>query len=126
MNTSDSPSGVPQALTPEDRTWGMLAHFAALAFLILPPIGGIIGPLVVWLAKREHSAFTAEAGKEALNFNITVVLGYAVCAIFAAIFIGFLLALALWLYWLVMTLVAGIKASEGVHYRYPIALRIVK
>jgi uncharacterized Tic20 family protein len=80
----------------------------------------------VWLAKREHSAFAAEAAKEAMNFNIAVLLGYLVCALLVFIFIGFLLAAVLFFFWLVMTVVAGIKASEGVHYRYPISLRIVK
>jgi uncharacterized Tic20 family protein len=53
----------------------MIAHFSALAAFIIPPIGGVIGPLIVWLAKRESSAFASEAAKEALNFNIAVLLG---------------------------------------------------
>jgi uncharacterized Tic20 family protein len=130
MNSSDSPSSVPhdvpQALSADDRTWAMIAHFSALAFFILPPIGGVVGPLVVWLLKREQSAFVSEAAKEAINFNVTVLIGYAVCALLVFVFIGFLLAAALFAFWLVMTIVAGIKASEGVHYRYPLALRILK
>jgi hypothetical protein len=104
----------------------MIAHFSALAAFIAPPIGGVLGPLIVWLAKREHSAFASEAAKEAMNFNIAVLLGYLVCALLVFVFIGFLLAAALFFFWLVMTVVAGIKASEGVHYRYPVSLRIVK
>jgi uncharacterized Tic20 family protein len=104
----------------------MIAHFSALAAFILPPIGGVLGPLIVWLAKRETSAFASEAAKEALNFNIAVLLGYLVCALLVFVFIGFLLAAALFVFWLVLTVVAGIRASEGLHYRYPISLRIVK
>jgi uncharacterized Tic20 family protein len=104
----------------------MIAHFAALAALIVPPIGGVLGPLVVWLVKRETSAFAAEAAKEALNFNIAVLLGYLVCALLIFVFIGFLLAFALFVFWLVLTVLAGIKAGEGVQYRYPVSLRIVK
>lgn len=130
MNTSDSPAGAPQSsgfsISADDRTWAMIAHFSALAAFIAPPIGGVLGPLIVWLAKREHSAFASEAAKEAMNFNIAVLLGYLVCALLVFVFIGFLLAAALFFFWLVMTVVAGIKASEGVHYRYPVSLRIVK
>lgn len=122
MNT---PPGTP-SISSDDRTWAMIAHFSALAAFILPPIGGVLGPLIVWLAKRETSAFASEAAKEALNFNIAVLLGYLVCALLVFVFIGFLLAAALFVFWLVLTVVAGIRASEGLHYRYPISLRIVK
>jgi uncharacterized Tic20 family protein len=126
----DSPAGAPRdggpSASADERTWAMIAHFSALAAFIAPPIGGVLGPLVVWLAKREHSAFASEAAKEAMNFNIAVLLGYLVCALLIFVFIGFLLGAALFVFWLVMTVVAGIKASEGVHYRYPVSLRLVK
>jgi uncharacterized Tic20 family protein len=117
---------VDPSLSADERQWAMIAHFAALAAFIVPPIGGVLGPLVVWLVKREQSAFVAEAGKEAINFNIIVLLGAFVCAMLVIVFIGILLGVALFGFWLVMTVVAGIKASEGVHYRYPVSLRILK
>lgn len=126
MNASQPPSSAPNALTQDDRTWGMIAHFSALAMLLLWFVGGILGPLVVWVIKKDQSAFAAEAAKEALNFNITVALGFAVCGFLVVVFIGFLLGAALFIFWLVMTIIAGIKASEGVQYRYPISLRLVK
>ncbi len=130
VNTSDSPASAPQGIEPsvsaDERTWAMIAHFSALATFIAPPIGGVLGPLVVWLAKREQSAFVAEAAKEAMNFNIAVLVGYLVCALLVFVFVGILLGAALFVFWLVMTVVAGIRASEGVHYRYPVSLRIVR
>lgn len=114
------------APTQDERTWGMLAHLSAFAGLLLPPIGIVIGPLVVWLVKRDESAFVADQGKEALNFNISVLIAGAVCGLLVWILIGILLAVALFVFWLAMTLIAGIKASEGVRYRYPFALRLVK
>jgi uncharacterized Tic20 family protein len=121
-NPTPTASGVP---TADERTWGMLAHLTAFAFFICP-FGNIIGPLVVWLIKRDQSAFVADQGKEALNFNISVVLAGVVCGILVWIFIGILLGVALFFYWLAMTIVAGIKASEGIRYRYPFTLRLVK
>ena len=125
--TDPSPNPAPAATpTENERTWGMLAHLAALAGLVLPLFGNVLGPLAVWLAKRDSSAFVATHAKEALNFNITVVIAAVVCGFLALIFIGFLLGTALFIAWLVMTLIAGIKASEGAPYHYPVSLRLVK
>jgi uncharacterized Tic20 family protein len=103
----------------------MLAHLTAFAGFIVP-LGFIIGPLVVWLIKRDQSAFVADQGKEALNFNISVLLGIAVCGALVWILIGILLGVALFVFWMAVTIIAGIKASEGIRYRYPYALRLVK
>jgi len=104
----------------------MLAHLSALAGLVVPLIGIVLGPLVVWLAKRDESVFVAAHAKEALNFNISVLLGAIVCMLLMLVFIGVLLGTALFIAWLVMTLVAAIKASEGHPYQYPFSLRLVK
>jgi uncharacterized protein len=109
----------------DDRLWGMLAHLSALLGFAIPFLGNVLGPLVIWLAKRETSAFVADQGREALNFNITVLIGGLVCAVLALIFVGLLLGAALLVYWLVLTIVAGIRANEGTLYRYPFALRLV-
>jgi uncharacterized Tic20 family protein len=114
------------ALTPEERTWGMLAHLSAFAGLVLPFLGNAIGPLLVWLVRREHSEFVDSEAKEALNFNISVLLGWVLCGALTLVFVGFLLGLVLFVYWIVATIVAGIKSGEGVAYRYPFCLRIIK
>ena len=122
-NSTATPGTAP---TENERTWGMLAHLSALAGLVVPLIGIALGPLVVWLAKREESTFVAAHAKEALNFNISVLLAAIVCMLLMLVFIGILLGTALFIAWLVMTLVAAIKASEGHAYRYPFSLRLVK
>jgi uncharacterized Tic20 family protein len=126
MSDPNLPPVTPAPPTENERTWGMLAHLSALVGLVLPLIGNILGPLLVWLTKREQSAFIATHAKEALNFNIMVTLAGVVCGFLALIFIGFLLGTALFIAWLVMTLVAAIRASEGVPYHYPLSLRLVK
>ena len=122
-NSPATPGTVP---TENERTWGMLAHLSALAGLVMPLIGIVLGPLVVWLARRDESEFVAAHAKEALNFNISVLLGALACKLLMLVFIGFLLGTALFVAWLVMMLVAAIKASEGQTYRYPFSLRLVK
>jgi uncharacterized protein len=121
VNTPNT-TGVP---TQDERTWGMLAHLAAFLFFICP-LGNVIGPLIVWLVKRDQLAFVDDQGKEALNFNISVALAAIVCGVLVFVLIGILLGVALFIFWLSMTIVAGIKAGEGVRYRYPFALRLVK
>jgi uncharacterized Tic20 family protein len=126
MNIADPASGADPALpTQDERFWGMFAHLAALAGCILP-FGNILGPLLVFLLKREQSAFVAAHAKEALNFNITVAIGAAVCLLLLQISIGILMAAVLAIFWLVMTIIAALKANEGLPYRYPFTVRLIK
>jgi uncharacterized Tic20 family protein len=111
--------------TPDERTWGMIAHLSAFVGLLVP-FGNIIAPLVIWLARRDGSEFVEIEAKEALNFNISVALAAVVCALLTLAAVGILLGLALFVTWLAMTIIAAIKASEGIGYRYPISLRLVK
>lgn len=119
-----SPAGVSP--TQEERTWAMIAHLSAFAVFVFPAGGNIIAPLIIWLTRRDTSAFVDAEAKEALNFNITVFLGWIVCGLLMFVLVGLPLGLVLFLGWLVMTIVAAVKATEGVGYRYPISLRLVK
>jgi uncharacterized Tic20 family protein len=114
------------APTENERTWGMLAHLAAFAGLVAPLIGNIVVPLLIWHSWRERSAFVGEQALESLNFNISVSIAAVICCIAVFVFVGILLGLALAGAWIVLTLIAAIRASEGVSYRYPFSLRLVK
>jgi hypothetical protein len=123
MNEPNPVAGVP---TQDERTWGMLSHIAAFGLFLVPALGCVLGPLIVWLIKRDQSQFVNDQGKEALNFNISFLLAGVVCGALVFVLIGILLGVALFFYWLAMTIVAGIKASEGIRYRYPFTLRLIK
>ena len=125
MSDPNSTAASGAAPTENERTWGMLAHLSALAGLVIPLIGNVLGPLVVTIARSDQSAFVAAHAKEALNFNISVTLAALLCTLLMLVFVGFLLGSALFIAWLVMTLIAAIKASEGAAYRYPFSLRLV-
>jgi len=125
MSDPNSTAASGAAPTENERTWGMLAHLSALAGLVIPLIGNVLGPLLVSIARADQSAFVAAHAKEALNFNISVSLAALVCTLLMLVFVGFLLGSALFIAWLVMTLIAAIKASEGAAYRYPFSLRLV-
>ena len=125
MSDPNSIAASGAAPTENERTWGMLAHLSALVGLLLPLIGNVLGPLVVSIARSDQSTFVAAHAKEALNFNISVTLAALLCTLLMLVFVGFLLGSALFIAWLVMTLIAAIKASEGAAYRYPFSLRLV-
>ncbi len=124
MSASEASDPGRSHVPADERTWGMIAHLAALAGIFFP-LGNILGPLIVWLARRGESRFVAEQAKEALNFNITVAFGALACFVLTWLFIGILLFAGLVLCWLGMTIVAAAKASEGIRYHYPLALRLV-
>lgn len=125
MNES-KPTVSPASPTQDERTWAMIAHLSAFAVFVFPLGGNIIAPLIVWLARRDTSAFVDAEAKEALNFNIAVSLGWIVSALLTFILVGIPLAVILFLGWLVMIIIAAIRASEGIGYRYPVSLRLVR
>jgi len=104
----------------------MLAHLSAFVGLVIPFFGGLLAPWITWLAWRDRSPFVGEQAREALNFNISVAIGWLVCGALTFVFIGILLGILLFFSWLTLTILAAIRASEGVHYRYPLSLRLVK
>jgi uncharacterized protein len=125
MNTTNPPSSVSGSLSQDDRNWGLIAHLSALSGFVIP-FGSILGPLIVYLVKRDVSTFATDCAKEALNFNITVGIGLIICLILWLVFIGFLLMAVLGVAWLVLTIVAAVRASEGISYRYPATIRFIK
>ena len=115
----------------DERMWAMLGHLSAFTAFITG-LGCVIGPLIVWLVKRETMPFAGDQGKEALNFNITAIIVAVGLGIFTFITLGIgaLLtvpaACILFVGWFVLTIVAAVKANNGEQYRYPFAIRLVK
>ena len=107
--------------TQEDRTLAMLTHLSGI-------ILSFIVPLVIWLTNKDKAekAWLTDQAKEALNFQITLAIGWVIAVILSAVLIGFLLYPILMIVNLIFCILAGIKANEGVNYRYPFALRLIK
>lgn len=119
---------VAESLTSEERTWAMASHLSALAGFVVP-FGNVVGPLVVWLMKRESSGFVDEQGKESLNFEISVAIGFAISFVLTFVIIGFLTLVALAILQVILVIMAAMAANSGAHYRYPLlpdALRFIK
>ena len=110
----------------------MIGHLSALSGLVFPVVGSIVGPLIVWQIKKDTMPFAAQEAKEALNFNITWIIGLTLLGVVAFILsfvlIGFLLFPVVALggvAMIVFSIIGGLKANEGRPYRYPMSIRMV-
>jgi uncharacterized protein len=113
-----SPEG---AASQEDRTIALLTHLSGVVL-------SFIVPLIVWLIHRDKPdrTFLTDQSKEALNFQITIAIAFLACSVLTLILIGMFLMPLVWLFNLIFCILAGIKANEGVAYRYPFTLRLIK
>jgi hypothetical protein len=109
----------------EERKWAMFAHIGTFSSMFVP-LGNIIAPIVIWQIKKHESDFVVEQAKESLNFQITLMIYALISFLLVFIIIGFFMIFALILFSLIIVIVAGVKANEGEHYRYPMTLRLVK
>jgi uncharacterized protein len=116
------PAGAaPQApVTPQDeRTWSIVAHIGGV-------LTSFVAPLVVWLAFRDRSARLAHQGKQALNFQLTLLIGHFAGAVLTFMFVGPLVIFATWACSIVFGILAAIAASRDELYTYPFAIPFVK
>lgn len=112
----------------EEKTWSMFAHLAAFVAMVplVPVIGMVLGPLVVWLLKKDDMPLVAENGKRALNFNITMFIAYCAALILCIILIGIPILFGLIIFHFIVTILAAIKASEGGVYEYPFSIKLIQ
>lgn len=110
---------VGRQLTSDETMWSMLAHFGGIVL-------GFVAPLIVMLTKGNESAYTKNQSVEALNFQITVLIGYVVASVLSVVLIGFFLFPILLVVNLVFCVLGGMAAQKGQTYKYPVALRLVK
>jgi len=112
-------------LSKDEKNWGMFCHLASFVGVIIP-FGNIIGPLVIWVMKKDEYPFVDDQGKESLNFQITMVIAYIVCFLLTFVVIGIFLFFIVAIFALVVTIIAIVKSSQGVVYRYPLTIRFIK
>jgi len=98
---------------------GMLCHLLGI-------FTGFLGPLIVWLVKKDEFPFVDDQGKEALNWHITLLIGWIIAAALMIICIGAFLGLAISILQVIFGILGAVKANEGIRYRYPFAIRLVK
>lgn len=116
-------AGEPLGITSEERNWSVAAHvgsFLAAYFAL-----GLLAPLVVLLVKGKDSPFIRRHAVESLNFQITTLIVVVVSFVLMFVLVGFV-TLAVWaVYYLIVVVIATVRASGGEEYRYPVTLRMV-
>lgn len=107
------------------RMWGTLCHLSALS-MYFTAVGGIVGPLAVWLVKRNEYPFVDDQGKESLNFQLSMLLYHLIAAIGVLCLIGLPALICLSIANIVFVIIASLQANNGVYYRYPLTIRFIK
>lgn len=118
-------SSQPLGFSKDEKMWAMFAHISAVAGFVFP-FGNIIGPLLIWILKKEEFPFVNDQGKESLNFQISITIYILISVILVFVVIGIPLLIILGIFALIMTIIGGINAYDGKAYRYPITIRLVK
>jgi uncharacterized protein len=123
--TIPSSAEAPIATRSEERTWALAAHLSAFAGVIIP-FGNLLAPLIIWSIKKDEMPFVNDQGKEAVNFQITITIALVISFVLVFLFIGILLLPIVGIFAAVMSVIAAIKANDGIAYRYPVTIRFIK
>jgi uncharacterized Tic20 family protein len=110
----------PHDVPSDSRGWAVAAHL--LPFVSL----AIIGPLFVWLIKRDEDEYVEAHAREALNFQLSVLIYGIVSTLLIIVLIGIVMLVALMIFSFVMVIIAAVKAANGEPYEYPMTMRMVK
>jgi hypothetical protein len=108
------------------RIWGMLCHLTALLGMIGIPFGNVLGPLIIWLVKKNTYPFVNEQGRESLNFQLSMTIYAIAAALLIFVKIGMPLLLLVAGINFILVLIASIRAFNGETYTYPLAIRLIR
>ncbi len=125
-------------LTDDECKWALLSHLSPLASFVIPiiPFANILAPLIIWQIKKDDSDFVSQSALEALNFQIsltiysfaTFIVFLPALLIFPPFYVLFVALISLFLlaFGIIQVIIGGLKANEGIAYRYPMAIRLIK
>jgi uncharacterized Tic20 family protein len=112
-------------LSESERNWAMLCHLSAFAGFFFP-FGGIIGPLVCWLSRKDDSQWVNRNGKSSLNFQLSLLLYMVLAAPLCIIIIGIPIIIFLVVLKVICVIIASVKAAKGEDFRYPISIPFIQ
>ncbi|MCT8988200.1 DUF4870 domain-containing protein [Shewanella phaeophyticola] len=107
------------------KDMGLLIHAASFAGYVFP-LGSVLDPLIVWLMKRDEFEFANQCGKNCLNFKLSLLIYALISAILILVGVGVLLLAGLALLDIICTIMAIVKASDGIAYQYPLSIKFLK
>jgi uncharacterized protein len=111
-------SEIMMAPSADEKNIAVITHITGIFFSIFPG-------LIVWLLKKDESPYISAQAREALNFQISLLIAYFISCVLMFILIGFLLIGLVWLANIIFSIIAAIAASKGENYCYPISLRLI-
>lgn len=120
-DVSADTGGTEYDIRSDDRTWAILAHATGFVGLVLP-FGNIIAPLLIWLIKKDDSAFVDDNGRNAVNFQISWSIYLIVSLVLMFVLIGFVLFPIIALAWLILVIIGSVRASNDQVYEYPLTI----
>jgi uncharacterized Tic20 family protein len=112
-------------LSETERNWAMLCHLSAFAAFFFP-FGGIIGPLICWLTRKDESQWIDQNGKASLNFQMSVLLYMVLAVPLCFIIVGIPIVVFLVLLKVICIIIASVKASKGEEFKYPVSIPFIQ
>lgn len=110
----------PQPMSPTDeKLWATLTHVGGILF-------SWIAPLIAYLVLKDRGPFIRQHTAAALNFQLTMLIGYLIGGVLSLILIGYLVLLAVWVLTIVFGIMAALAANRGEYYKYPISITFVQ
>jgi len=110
---------------PNERMWGMLTHLLAFSTFVGIPLGNVVGPLIIYLIKKDEYEFVAQEGKEVLNFQITWSIIFIISTALIIVGIGILMLIGFGIAWLVLVILGSVAANNGESYKYPLTIKFL-
>lgn len=113
QNTPSEINNTPQAVSSEACNWALCTHLASLAAFIIPVVGSVIGPWLVWMFKKDVMPFVDRHGREAINFQISMMIYFVISILLCVLLVGFLFIWLIPILDVLFVIIAAIKASNG-------------
>ncbi len=127
MDNTPPPVPVPSQPGPNpENSWAIALHLSGFAMFLLPSIGQILAPLILWLIKRPDSPYLDRVGKEVLNFQISYTIYALIAGVLCFVLIGCVILPILFIGWVVFIVIAAVKTSNGEDYQYPLTIRLLQ
>jgi uncharacterized protein len=123
-NKEGSKEGIREeikVLSESERNWAMLCHLSAFAMFFFP-FGGVIGPLICWLSRKDESAWVDVNGKASMNFQLSIILYIVLTIPLLFIIVGIPIMMFLVTLRIVCIIIASVKSSKGEKFRYPLSI----
>ena len=114
-----------RVLSETERNWAMFCHLSAFAGFFFP-FGGIIGPLICWLSRKDDSTWVNENGKASMNFQLSILLYLVLAAPLCIIIIGFPIIALIVTLKIICIVIASVKASKGEEFKYPLSIPFIQ